>query len=172
MVVQVLSVVLSATMRTCHCLLSCNSVLLPLMVDKACLVLGIETTTGFPAIHRSLCLRSLILSLLFAFIFPHFLQFLCFHTQFAYCCLNDGIPLITIWRCFFSIFVNLASLQVLGNNVCPLHLSPPTARLPTSNLQNKSFLGMLHASILALCPRHLILLSVTTVSTVSMLALA
>ena len=103
--------------------------------------------------YSSACASVALFSLFVCVHLSHFLGFLCFRIQFAYFCLNNGIPLITIWCCFSSIFVNLASLQVLGDNVCPLHLSPSTACLLASNLHTNSSLGMLRASFLAMCPR-------------------
>ena len=71
------------------------------MADKACLVLGTETTIGFPANQLCLCFHSLVL------------LFVCVHLSSL-----SPVPLLITTLCYFSlIFVNLASLGVL---VCPI----------------------------------------------------
>ena len=171
MVVQGLSFVLSATMRACHCLLSCYSVLLPLMVDKACLVLGIETTTGcntaqpVPPRPYSLSLFAFIFltfsgSSASAFSLPTFVSTMAFHSSRSGAVFLQSSSILHLFR-------SLATMSA----PCIFHPRLLACLHPIC-IPIVPWVCFVHPFLLCVPDLILILLFLTIVSTVSMLALA
>ena len=135
---------------------------------------GHKATTSFLAVQLCLCLCGLILSLLLGSILLNVLQFLCFHIQFSYSCLNDSIPLI--YDIVLFLFRSLMTVSA-HCNLCLPTACLPASILPTNSCLHSSYISTvacIHPTyqqvpifILATCPSHVNLLFLTLVSTLS-----